>query len=110
MDLLHGIQDSATGTTTGSYVNALQMAISPIKSTSFVIKNTGGAESMYYKVLIYRNADGSYSEEYVTETSIAAGGQDEVNINDTPHTKAIVQVKSNSGATTYGVEGVQLRG
>ncbi len=111
MDLRFGIEESETGTTTSSYVNAMQMAISPIKKTSFTIANTGVTNSLYYKVLIYDNADDTtYPKEYVTETSIAASSQDEVEIATTPHAKAIVQVKNNAGATTYAIKGMQLRG
>jgi len=109
MDLKDGKEKSKTGTTTVSYVDAMVMAIAPIKSTSFVVKNTHISATMYFKALIYRNIAGTLSEEYQEETELAAGAQDEVNIDRTPHTKAVLQVKYNSGAGTYSVEGVQYR-
>jgi len=111
MDLKDGIEKSATGTTTGSYVNAMQLAIAPIKSTSFVIANTGVTNTMFYKVLVYRNNDDiTYPEEYVPETSIGTSSQDEVDLMEYGISKVIVQVKNNAGATTYAIKGIQQRG
>ena len=105
-----GREDEETGTTTASYVTALSLISGKYEDTTFIIKNTGADSTMYYKVLIYANTAGDLSYTYVTETSIAVSTTEEpIEFTQPVYGLIVVQVKDNSGHTTYEIEWIQRK-
>jgi len=97
-------QGNASGTTTGSYVSALSVYTAEHKSMTFLVRNTGVAQTMYYKVWCYALNGGTNYVEYVAETSIGTETTVEFNITETAYANVVIYVKSNSGATTYNID------
>lgn len=108
MNLRDGIEKSATGTTTASYVAALTLELAGYKSSTILIQNET-AQTMYYKIECYTNFSGDAKIEYVAETSIAASTTEEINITETAYAKAVISVKNHGGACVYDIEVIQHR-
>ena len=65
-------QGTETGTTTASYVSALDWLVSELAAETILLKNTHGSLSLKYKLLGYA-IDGGVAKELVAETSLLAG-------------------------------------
>jgi hypothetical protein len=92
-----------TGDTGASYSNILDITNSArYQSHSIGIQNYG-AETMFAKVLLYKDVDSLYPEEWVSETSIAVGDLLTVDLIEKPCARILVQAKNNSGSTSYEV-------
>lgn len=92
-----------TGSTAATYSNILDITNSGrFQSHSINIQNSG-SESIFVKVLLYKDSDSAYPEEWVPETSLAAGELSVVDIVEKPCARIVVQAKDNSGASSYEV-------
>ncbi len=97
-------QKSYTGTTTGSYVKAVDVPTADWEDLFFIVANTGVAQTMYYKAYGYAVYGGTGYEEFVSETSIGTSSNETIKISNTAYANIEIWVKSNSGATTYQIE------
>lgn len=95
----------ATGTTTDSYVEALEVDSRFASDSTFVITNTGGANSLDYDVLVYSN---HASGKPFTTTSGTISHSDEDEVILVRHSKIVVRVKSSSAGnhTTYQIDSI----
>lgn len=91
-----------TGTTTASYVTALDWITAELREKTVHLVNTHASLSMYFKVLAKYHEDQTSTKEdtLVAETSLAAGEDTRIQF-DRQYAEIIVQVKNNSGAATY---------
>jgi hypothetical protein len=92
---------SKTGTTTASYVSALDWAVSELGQKTMLLKNTHGSLSLKYKLLGYA-ADGGVAKELVAEDTLLAGEVAEFHY-DRQWDSLVLQVKNGSGAATYQI-------
>jgi len=88
---------TGTGTTTASYVTH-DHSIKDFEKITICIKETGGAQSMYYKIEVSMQKVDWY--ELKGETSIAANGNVYQTLTD-PWRWIRISEKNNSGAATY---------
>ena len=95
---------TVTGTTTASYVKALDAPCADWEDLYFIIQNTGSDSTMYYKAWGYALNGGTLYEEFIAETSIDTTGQDLIKISNTAYANIEIYVKDNSGHTTYSIE------
>ena len=102
-------ESSASGTTAAGYANAIGLDNRGVKNLKIVVKNTDGANSLYYKVTV-KHADYTAGTDdiIVTETSIALGDEDVVALNEA-YSRVTVAVKNNSGTSGYTVSYLQNR-
>ncbi len=84
-------------TTTAAYVDSLVFDKRLFKTALITIKEKGGAQSIYYKVL--GSIDPKDWHEIQGETSLAAAGHVAFNMSD-PWTWVKLQAKNNSGVGT----------
>ena len=98
------VQGSETGTTTGSYVAALDVETAQHRSCTFLVANTGVTNTIYYKIWVYAKYGGTNYVEYVGETSIGTSTVVEVNVTETAYAEVVIYVKNNAGASTYGID------
>lgn len=102
------VEITTTGTTTASYVTAVDIDMRGRESGVGVIYNTGVTNTMFYKVLgeYAKYAKGELNE-IVAETSLAVkdgvGDRDFFRL-ENAYARILVQVKNNAGATTYTVD------
>lgn len=95
--------------TTASYVASLKVRILDAEKTLIYIKETGGAQSIYYKIMGRLKADDADSEKTIkTETSIAANGSAIWSITD-PYEDIWIEIKDNSGHGTVDAFIVEKR-
>ena len=95
-------KSSLSGTTTGSYVSALDWATEELAAKTILLKNTDGANSLKYKLLGYA-VDGGFSKELVAEHTLLAGEIAEFHYDRQWH-RLVLQVINGSGAATYQVD------
>ena len=93
-----------TGTTTASYVSALTWDTYNLREKTIHLVNTHASASMYFKLLARYEArqTSGKEDELVAETSLAAGEDARLTYND-QYGQLILQVKNNSGASTYEI-------
>lgn len=103
------LKNYVTGTTTDSYVDALDWACEGWQRKTIILKNTDGANSLDYKVLVYAYPSGNSYEE-VSETLLSAGSTAKIVLNDT-YAEVKVQVKAASAGNqaTYRLDYVANR-
>ena len=99
------IQSSTTGTVADTYASVLTIPkFQYYEKICIHIKNTGGANTLDYKVLAYANNGGSLYEEVPGETVLAAGATDTIKIANTAYATLDIQMQKNTTATTYAIE------
>ena len=102
---------ATTGTTTNSYATARDIDMRGMESGVCTIENTGGTNSMDYKVVgEYADYSEGESNEIVSETAITAGNKDFFQL-ENAYARILVQVKSTSSGnhTTYSIDDFQNR-
>ena len=105
-------KDSGTsdGTTTSSYVDALDWKCDLLTRKNITLKNTHATNDLKYQVLTYAFVDGlSYTE--VSETTLAAGDTAQVILNYS-YSQIVVQVKdaTSGSAATYTIDWIGIKG
>jgi hypothetical protein len=93
---------SLTGTTTASYVNALDWKVGELSAKTILLKNIDTSLSLKYKLLGY-TAEGGIGKELVPETTLEAGEVAEFHY-DRQWDRLLLQVKNGSGAATYQLD------
>ena len=93
---------SVTGTTTASYISALDWSVEELKEKTIVLKNTHASFSLKYKLMVYASAEGIAGEE-VTETILAAGEIAKMQLLK-QWARLMLQVVDGSGHSTYQVD------
>lgn len=93
---------SESGTTTSSYVSALDWKVEELSSKTMLLKNTHGSLSLKYKLLGYA-AEGGLAKELVAETTLLAGEMAEFHYDRQWH-RLVVQVIDGSGSATYTLD------
>ena len=93
---------SDTGTTGAEYADALSWSCAELANKSILLTETGGAQSLKYKLLGYYT-EGGQADELVAETTLAASGSARFQYHKQYHT-LILQVKNGDGAATYQVD------
>ena len=94
--------DSRTGTTTGSYVAALDWTAAEFGAKTILLKNTHASFSLKYKLLGYA-VDAGVARELVSETTLAAGETAEFHYDRQWH-RLVLHVADGTGAATYQVD------
>lgn len=92
-----------TGTTTSSYADALIVDLRPFDESSITLKNTDGAESLYYRLKVYSKYFDGIETIEVTETSLASGETATIRLEER-WARADLQVKDNSGNADYKID------
>lgn len=102
--------DTVTGETTISYINALNWNCGTKLSKTIFLENTHGSYGLKYKVLTYAYKDGIEYEE-ISETLLPAGDIMQVNLAH-PYAVVKVQVKDSvSGShATYQLDYIGILG
>ena len=93
---------SLTGTTTASYVSALDWKAAELGAKTILLKNTHTSLSLKYKLLGYA-AEGGIEKELVPETTLEAGEVAEFHY-DRQWDRLVLQVINGSGAATYQLD------
>lgn len=93
---------SKTGTTTESYVNALEWMVSELGQKTILLKNTHASLSLKYKLSGYASGSG-ISKELVAETILLPGDVAEFHY-DRQWGKLVLPVKNGDGAATYRID------
>lgn len=93
---------SKTGTTTASYVNALDWKVAEFSSKTILLKNTHGSSSLKYRLLGYA-VDNGIDKELVAETALSAGEVAEFHY-DRQWDRLILQVTNGDGAASYQID------
>lgn len=93
---------SRRGTTTASYVSALDWKVGELSSKTMLLENTDASLSLKYKLLGYVVSDG-IDKELVAETTLLAGEVAEFHY-DRQWDRLVLQVINGSGAATYQVD------
>lgn len=91
-----------TGTTTATYVNALDWNTADIQEKTILLKNEHASTTIYFKLLGYMSEDGN-SQEIIAETSLAGVTTAEFRYKQFWY-KLKLQVKNNSGSADYQVD------
>lgn len=106
-NILLGVNQSTTGTTTDDYVAVLTWEVVGLGKKQIWLKNTAEANGLKYKVLLYVSdeADSPLEKEFAAETTLAAAAMDEF-VLERAYQKIIVQVKSAVAETaaTYQID------
>lgn len=92
---------SRSGTTTASYVSALDWQVEELSSKTILLKNTHGSLSLKYKLLGYA-AVGGVAKELVAETTLLSGEVAEFHYDRQWH-GLVLQVIDGSGSATYTI-------
>ena len=95
-------EGSQEGTTTASYVSALDWKVSELGQKTMLLKNTHGSLSLKYRLLGYA-VEGGISKELVAETTLEPGEVAEFHYDRQWH-RLVLQVIDGSGSATYTVE------
>lgn len=90
------------GTTTGSYVSALDWPVAELGAKTVLLKNTHGSLSLKYKLLFYAVAGGD-AKELVAEATLLTGEVAEFHY-DRQWARLVVQVINGSGAAPYQLD------
>ena len=93
---------SETGTTTASYVSALDWKVLELSAKTILLKNTHASLSLKYKLLGYA-VDKGINKELVAETTLEHGEVAEFHY-DRQWDRLVLQVINGSGAATYQVD------
>ena len=93
---------SQTGTTTASYVSALDWKVAELSSKTILLKNTHASLSLKYKLLGYAVESG-VAKELIAETTLLAGEVAEFHY-DRQWDRLVLQVINGSGAATYQLD------
>ena len=96
---------TASSTTGAAYADALDWDTRETHYKTIVLKNEDGANSLYYKVLVYAHYTSGNSYEQVAETSLSSGDTVKIVLND-KYARVKVQVKNNSGAADYQIDSI----
>lgn len=94
-----------TGTTTNSYVDAIDIDTRWLGETIITIANTAAVNELDYQVLVY-NDYGSGTAHTTTTNTIAVSDSDQVILNR--HARIKIQVKStlSDNHTTYQIDAI----
>lgn len=92
-----GFQDSATGTTTDDYADALDWNCAGFGNKTIILANTHESNDLKYQVLVIAAANGQEAEE-VAEATLAAGNKARIPLNNYYY-EVKVQVKAAAQAT-----------
>ena len=95
-------KSSLTGTTTASYVSALDWKAAELSEKTILLKNTHASLSLKYKLLGYAVEEG-IAQELVTETTLLAGEAAEFHY-DRQWDRLVLQVINGSGAASYQLD------
>ena len=100
-----GVDLTTSGTTTGTYAEALGWECVGLGKKHIWLKNTHVSNGLKYKVLLYLSDVGLLEKEFCAETTLAAGATDEF-ILERAYSKVVVQVKTASGSdhATYQID------
>jgi hypothetical protein len=90
---------SLTGTTGPAYAGALDWKTEELREKTIVLKNTHGANSLKYKLVVYACAGGIAGEE-IGESSLAAGETAKMLLLH-QWDRVVLQVINGSGQATY---------
>ncbi len=93
---------STSGTTTASYVSALDWKVEELGSKTILLKNTHGSLSLKYKLLSYA-VEGGVTKELVAETTLLAGEVAEFHYDRQWHS-LVLSVIDGSGSATYTLD------
>ena len=96
--------DTASGTTTNSYADALDWFCVEYPHKTIMLKNTDAANALKYKCLTYAYYGGNEYEE-VSETTLAAGNIAQINL-DHAYAEVKIQLKSSvdDSHATYRID------
>jgi hypothetical protein len=99
------MQKQLTGTTTASYVSALDWYCQKYANKTIYLRNTHATLSMYYKLLATYSADQALAnaDEVIAQTSLVAGADARMQYNN-EYLRLILQVIDNSGHATYEID------
>ena len=100
---------SVSDTTTASYVAVITENTGGYHGYTYAITNTGGSNSIYWKVTTYASWTSTTGIVWLSETSIAAGANDYISISNEIWDKIVVEVKNNSGASTFTIDQIIQR-
>ena len=97
-----------TGTTTNSYVDAVDLDTRWLDETILTIANTAGSNQMDYQVLVYNDYAAGIAYATTTNT-VAVNDEDQVILRR--HARVKVQVKSTSSGshTTFQIDSISGR-
>lgn len=93
---------SKIGTTTASYVAALDWSTQELAQKTILLKNTNATKSLKYKLLGYA-VDGGIGKELVAETTLEHGEVAEFHY-DRQWDRLVLQVINGNGAATYQLD------
>ena len=98
----------ATGTTTNSYVDAVDLDTRWLGETTITISNTAAVNELDYQVLVY-NDYGSGMAYTTTSNTVAVSDNDQIIL--VRHARVKIQVKSTSSGnhTTYQIDAIAGR-
>lgn len=95
-------KSSLTGTTTASYVSALDWKVAELSEKTILLKNTHASLSLKYKLLGYAVEEG-IDKELVGETTLEPGEVAEFHY-DRQWDRLVLQVMNGSGAASYQLD------
>jgi len=98
------LEGGTTGTTTSAYVATLSIDMTGYRNCLILIKNSSGANTMFYKVDSYANTAGTLSNPEVAATSIGTTATAIVTLDGKTRAKYVVSVIDNSGNCAYVIE------
>ena len=104
-------EQTATGTTTNSFADAIDLDLRGGESASIDIENTHGSNGLNYKVLVrYANYSAGEDVEFVASTAVAAGAKDYVQL-EKGYARCKVQVQAAiaDSHATYSIFGLRNR-
>lgn len=100
------VENSATGTSTNDVTAIATIDGRDSKFVTVYIKNTGGTNTLSYKIDKYAKYSGSISQEAVAATDIAAGAVATFTAEDKLVAKYVVSIESkvDGSHSTYSIE------
>ena len=93
---------SQAGTTTASYVSALDWKVKELGTKTILLKNTHASLSLKYKLSGYA-VEGGIDKELVAETTLEPGEVAEFHYDRQWH-RLVLQLINGSGVATYQVD------
>lgn len=93
---------SRSGTTTASYISALDWEVAGLSSKTILLKNTHGSLSLKYKLSGFA-AEGGIGKELAAEATLPAGEVAEFHYDRQWH-RLVLQVIDGSGHASYQLD------
>jgi len=104
------VDEKIKGYTTSAYKKINTYVISRTNRITIVIRNSGAAQSLKYKILAYANKETTDTDdaiEYTPETTLALGTAVEEVISNTAYAKIELYIKDGDGKTSFSISAIK---